>query len=52
VIRLDGPGERPPARTALPPQDGAAVVASSAVAPAELVLNETIVSPLEEKGGP
>ena len=45
-------GERPPARTALPPQQVAALVVWLAAAPAELVLNEAVVSPLEEQGWP
>jgi NAD(P)-dependent dehydrogenase (short-subunit alcohol dehydrogenase family) len=45
-------GERPPARKALPPQEVAALVVWLAAAPAELVLNEAIVSPLEEQGWP
>ncbi len=46
------PGERPPARTALPPQDVAALIVWIAAGPAELVLNEAVVSPLEEQGWP
>ena len=45
-------GQRPPARTALPPQEVAALVVWLVAAPAELVLNEAIVSPLEEQGWP
>jgi NAD(P)-dependent dehydrogenase (short-subunit alcohol dehydrogenase family) len=45
-------GERPPATKALPPQEVAALVVWIAAAPAELVLNEAIVSPLEEQGWP
>jgi NAD(P)-dependent dehydrogenase (short-subunit alcohol dehydrogenase family) len=45
-------GERPPASRALPPQEVAALVVWIAAAPAELVLNEAIVSPLEEQGWP
>jgi NAD(P)-dependent dehydrogenase (short-subunit alcohol dehydrogenase family) len=45
-------GERPPASRALPPQEVAALVVWLAAAPAELVLNEAIVSPLEEQGWP
>jgi NAD(P)-dependent dehydrogenase (short-subunit alcohol dehydrogenase family) len=45
-------GERPPARTALPPQEVTALVVWLAAAPAELVLNEAIASPLEEQGWP
>ena len=44
--------ERPPARRALPPQEVAALVVWLAAAPAELVLNEAVVSPLEEQGWP
>ena len=44
--------ERPPARTALPPQEVAALVVWLVAAPAELVVNEAIVSPLEEQGWP
>jgi NAD(P)-dependent dehydrogenase (short-subunit alcohol dehydrogenase family) len=45
-------GERPPASKALPPQGVAALIVWIAAAPAELVLNEAIVSPLEEQGWP
>jgi len=45
-------GERPPARRALPPQEVAALIVWLAAAPAELVLNEAVVSPLEEQGWP
>jgi NAD(P)-dependent dehydrogenase (short-subunit alcohol dehydrogenase family) len=45
-------GERPLARRALPPQEVAALVVWLATAPAELVLNEAIVTPLEEQGWP
>jgi NAD(P)-dependent dehydrogenase (short-subunit alcohol dehydrogenase family) len=45
-------GERPPASRALPPQEVAALIVWIAAAPAELVLNEAIVSPLEEQGWP
>ena len=45
-------GERPPARTALPPQQVAALIVWLAAAPAEVVLNEAVVSPLEEQGWP
>jgi NAD(P)-dependent dehydrogenase (short-subunit alcohol dehydrogenase family) len=45
-------GEQPPARTALPPQEVAALIVWLAAAPAELVLNEAVVSPLEEQGWP
>jgi hypothetical protein len=50
--RERAPGERPPERTALPAQEVAALVVWLAAAPAELVLNEAIVSPLEERAGP
>jgi NAD(P)-dependent dehydrogenase (short-subunit alcohol dehydrogenase family) len=50
--REEAQGERPPARTALPPQEVAALIVWLASAPAELVLNEAIVSPLEEQGWP
>jgi NADP-dependent 3-hydroxy acid dehydrogenase YdfG len=36
----------------LPPQEVAALIVWIAAAPAELVLNEAIVSPLEEQGWP
>jgi NAD(P)-dependent dehydrogenase (short-subunit alcohol dehydrogenase family) len=45
-------GGRPPASQALPPQEVAALVVWIATAPAELVLNEAVVSPLEEQGWP
>jgi NAD(P)-dependent dehydrogenase (short-subunit alcohol dehydrogenase family) len=45
-------GERPPASKALPPQGVAALVVWIAAAPGELVLNEAVVSPLEEQGWP
>ena len=45
-------GERPPARRALPPQEVAALIVWLAAAPAELVLNEAVASPLEEQGWP
>jgi NAD(P)-dependent dehydrogenase (short-subunit alcohol dehydrogenase family) len=45
-------GERPPASKALPPHEVAALIVWIAAAPAELVLNEAIVSPLEEQGWP
>ena len=50
--REEAEGERPPARMALPPQQVAALIVWLAAAPAELVLNEAIVSPLEEQGWP
>jgi NAD(P)-dependent dehydrogenase (short-subunit alcohol dehydrogenase family) len=45
-------GGRPPASEALPPQEVAALVVWIVTAPAELVLNEAVVSPLEEQGWP
>jgi len=45
-------GERPPARRALPPQEVAALIVWLAAAPATLVVNEAVVSPLEEQGWP
>ncbi len=45
-------GERPPARRALPPQEVAALIVWLAAAPAALVVNEAVVSPLEEQGWP
>jgi NAD(P)-dependent dehydrogenase (short-subunit alcohol dehydrogenase family) len=44
--------ERVPATKALPPQDVAALIVWIAAAPPALVLNEVIVSPLEEQGWP
>jgi 3-oxoacyl-[acyl-carrier protein] reductase len=44
--------DRPPPRQALPPQEVAALIVWIAAAPAELVLNEAILSPLEEQGWP
>ena len=41
-----------PAREALPPADVAALIVWLAAAPPELVLNEAIVTPLEETGWP
>jgi NAD(P)-dependent dehydrogenase (short-subunit alcohol dehydrogenase family) len=52
AAREQAQGERPPARTALPPQQVAALVVWLAAAPAELVLNEAIISPLEEQSWP
>jgi NAD(P)-dependent dehydrogenase (short-subunit alcohol dehydrogenase family) len=43
---------RPTARKALLPQEVAALIVWLAAAPAELVLNEAVVSPLEEQGWP
>ena len=50
--REQAQGGRPPASKALPPQEVAALVVWIATAPAELVLNEAVVSPLEEQGWP
>ena len=44
--------ELPPATKALPPREVAALIVWIAAAPPELVLNEAIVSPLEEAGWP
>lgn len=44
--------ESPPATKALPPEEVAALLVWIAAAPPELVLNEAIVSPLEEGGWP
>jgi NADP-dependent 3-hydroxy acid dehydrogenase YdfG len=50
----DRPGERPPTspREALPPDTVAAFIAWIATAPPELVLDEAIVTPLDEHGYP
>jgi hypothetical protein len=45
-------GRRLAARTALPPEQVAALIVWLAAAPAELVLNEAVVSSLEEQGWP
>jgi NAD(P)-dependent dehydrogenase (short-subunit alcohol dehydrogenase family) len=52
TAREGAQGERPPARRALPPQQVAELIVWLAAAPAELVLNEAVVSPLEEQGWP
>ncbi len=44
--------ERPPVTQVLPPREVAALLVWIAAAPPELVLNEAIVSPLEEGGWP
>jgi NADP-dependent 3-hydroxy acid dehydrogenase YdfG len=44
--------EPPPATKALPPAEVASLIVWIAAAPPELVLNEAIISPLEEKGWP
>ena len=50
--REQAQGGRLPASKALPPQEVAALIVWLAAAPAELVLNEAVVSPLEEQGWP
>jgi 3-oxoacyl-[acyl-carrier protein] reductase len=50
--RQDGDAEPGNARRALPPEMIADLIAWIAVAPPELVLNEAIVSPLDEQGWP
>jgi NAD(P)-dependent dehydrogenase (short-subunit alcohol dehydrogenase family) len=44
--------DRAPPSQALPPQEVAALIVWIATAPAELVVNEAVVSPLEEQGWP
>lgn len=44
--------EPPPVRTALPPEEVAALIVWIVCAPPELVLNEAVVSPLDEGGWP
>lgn len=44
--------EAPPVTKALPPSEVASLIVWIAAAPAELVLNEVIVTPLEEEGWP
>jgi NAD(P)-dependent dehydrogenase (short-subunit alcohol dehydrogenase family) len=44
--------EPPPVTKALPPAEVASLIVWVAAAPAELVLNEVIISPLEEEGWP
>src|SRR5437762_3064590 len=46
------PEEAPPVTKALPPAEVASLIIWIATAPPELVLNEAIVSPLEEEGWP
>ncbi len=50
--RDDQPHELPPPTQALPPANVAALIVWIAAAPRELVLNEAIVSPLDEAGWP
>jgi NADP-dependent 3-hydroxy acid dehydrogenase YdfG len=50
--RAAAPQEPPSPRQALPPEEVAALILWIVTAPAELVLNEAIVSPLEEAGWP
>jgi 3-oxoacyl-[acyl-carrier protein] reductase len=47
-----GPRGAAACRRALPPQEVAALIVWLAAAPAELMLNEAVVSPLEEQGWP
>ena len=51
-VRQAAQRETPPPRKALPPTEVAALVAWIASAPPELVLNEAIITPLEEEGWP
>jgi NAD(P)-dependent dehydrogenase (short-subunit alcohol dehydrogenase family) len=51
-VRQAAQREPPPPRKALPPTEVAALIAWIASAPPELVLNEAIVTPLEEEGWP
>jgi NAD(P)-dependent dehydrogenase (short-subunit alcohol dehydrogenase family) len=44
--------EPPPVTKALPPAEVASLIVWMAAAPAELVLNEVIISPLQEEGWP
>jgi NAD(P)-dependent dehydrogenase (short-subunit alcohol dehydrogenase family) len=46
------PEEAPPVTKALPPAEVASLIIWIAAAPAELVLNEVIISPLQEEGWP
>ncbi|HEV2074576.1 MAG TPA: SDR family oxidoreductase [Thermomicrobiales bacterium] len=50
--RDDALEEPPPPTKALPPDEVAALIVWMVTAPAELVLNEAVVSPLEEEGWP
>jgi NAD(P)-dependent dehydrogenase (short-subunit alcohol dehydrogenase family) len=52
VERRVASSERPAATKALPPEEVAALIVWIAAAPPELVLNEAIVTPLEEQGWP
>jgi NAD(P)-dependent dehydrogenase (short-subunit alcohol dehydrogenase family) len=42
----------PAPTAALPPEEVAALIVWVASAPPELILNEAIITPLEERGGP
>ncbi len=44
--------EPPPVTKALPPAEVASLITWIATAPAELVLNEAIISPVKEEGWP
>jgi hypothetical protein len=50
--RAGQPTAGPPAREALPPEHVAALIVWLAAAPPELVVNEAIVTPLDEVGWP
>ncbi len=52
ATRESAPHEAPPPSKALPPSEVAVLLVWIAAAPSELVLNEAIVSPLEECGWP
>ncbi len=51
-VRQSQQRDAQPPHVALPPQDIAALIVWIAIAPPELVLNEAIVTPLEERGWP